>query len=134
MFPSRPSSRTIKLSQGPDRTSGVTPAVYGLFALSIISGFGLYAWVSRIPAWKTLFGWTWTVLPIEQLRLLHFLLMFVFGAFTALHVYCSILVDVDERNGELSSIITGYKANVVDGEAPRDAPPPDSSGTRRGAA
>jgi len=54
---------------------------------------------------------------------LHFVLMFVFGAFAVFHVYCSILVDIDERNGELSSIITGYKANVLDGETPRDAPP-----------
>jgi Ni/Fe-hydrogenase 1 B-type cytochrome subunit len=114
----------------PPRANGHNPlaalaylAVYGLFALSIISGLGLFAWVSRIPLWMTLFGWTWTVLPIEQLRLLHFLLMFVFGAFTAFHIYCSILVDIDERNGELSSIITGYKANVLDGETPRDAPP-----------
>ena len=93
-----------------------------MFGLSIISGFGLFAWVGRIPAWQTLFGWTYSLLPIEQLRLLHFLLMFVFGAFTAFHVYCSILIDVDERNGELSSIITGYKANVLEGETPRDAP------------
>jgi Ni/Fe-hydrogenase 1 B-type cytochrome subunit len=96
--------------------------VYGLFGLSIISGFGLFAWVGRIPAWQTLFGWTYRLLPIEQLRLLHFLLMFVFGAFTAFHVYCSILIDVDERNGELSSIITGYKANMLEGGTPRDAP------------
>jgi Ni/Fe-hydrogenase 1 B-type cytochrome subunit len=96
--------------------------VYGLFGLSIISGFGLFAWVGRIPAWQTLFGWTYRLLPIEQLRLLHVLLMFVFGAFTAFHVYCSILIDVDERNGELSSIITGYKANMLEGGTPRDAP------------
>jgi Ni/Fe-hydrogenase 1 B-type cytochrome subunit len=113
----------------PPRANGHNPlaalaylAVYGLFGLSIISGFGLFAWVGRIPAWQTLFGWTYSLLPIEQLRLLHFLLMFVFGAFTAFHVYCSILIDVDERNGELSSIITGYKANVLEGETPRDAP------------
>jgi Ni/Fe-hydrogenase 1 B-type cytochrome subunit len=87
-------------------------SVYALFALSILSGLGLFAWVSRIPLWTTLFGWTYSVLPIEQLRLLHFLLMFVFGAFTVFHVYCSILVDLDERNGELSSIVTGYKADL----------------------
>jgi Ni/Fe-hydrogenase 1 B-type cytochrome subunit len=115
--------------QNPPRANGHNPlaalaylAVYLLFALSIISGLGLYAWVGRIPLWRTLFGWTWTVLPIEQLRLLHFLLMFVFGAFMVFHVYCSILVDVNERNGELSSIVTGYKANVLEGETPRDDP------------
>jgi Ni,Fe-hydrogenase I cytochrome b subunit len=42
--------------------------------------------------------------------------MFVFVAFTIHHVYSAILVDVEERNGELSSIVTGYKADVTDGE------------------
>ena len=49
-------------------------------------------------------------MSIQQLRLLHFLLMFVFGAFTIHHVYSAILVDIEERNGEVSSIVTGYKA------------------------
>lgn len=99
--------------------------VYGLFALSILSGFGLFAWVSRIPLWMTLFGWTYHLLPIQQLRVLHFLLMFIFGAFTVHHVYSAVLVDLDERNGELSSIVTGYKSDVLD-ENPPDArePPP----------
>jgi Ni/Fe-hydrogenase 1 B-type cytochrome subunit len=91
-------------------------AIYGAFALSIVSGLGLYAWVSRIPAWRALFGWTYGILGIQQLRLVHFLLMFVFGAFTIHHVYSAILVDLEERNGELSSIVTGYKADVTEGE------------------
>ena len=94
--------------------------VYGLFALSILSGLGLFAWVSRIPAWQTLFGWTYSLLPIQQLRLVHFLLMFVFGAFTVHHVYSAILVDLDERNGELSSIVTGYKTDVLEEAAPSE--------------
>lgn len=89
-------------------------AVYFLFALSIISGFGLFAWVSRISAWQTLFGWTYSVLPIAQLRVVHFVLMFVFGAFAIHHVYSAVLVDLDERNGELSSIVTGYKSDVLE--------------------
>ena len=94
--------------------------VYFLFALSILSGLGLFAWVSRIPAWQTLFGWTYSLLPIQQLRVVHFLLMFVFGAFTVHHVYSAILVDLDERNGELSSIVTGYKTDVLDRVAPNE--------------
>jgi Ni/Fe-hydrogenase 1 B-type cytochrome subunit len=93
-------------------------AIYGLFGLSIVSGLGLFAWVSRIGAWQALFGWTYSVMSIEQLRLLHFLLMFIFGAFTIHHVYSAILVDIEERNGEVSSIVTGYKADVLDGEQP----------------
>jgi Ni/Fe-hydrogenase 1 B-type cytochrome subunit len=105
----------------PPRANGHNPlaslaylAIYGAFALSIITGLGLYAWVSRIPTWQTLFGWTYDTIGIERLRLVHFLLMFVFGAFTIHHVYSAILVDIEERNGELSSIVTGYKADVMD--------------------
>ena len=75
------------------------------------------------PPWTTLFGWTYAVLPIGQLRLVHFLLMFVFIVFTIHHVYAAMLFDVEERNGELSSIVTGWKSSPVEGELPRDAPP-----------
>lgn len=113
----------------PPPTNGHNPLagiayvlLYVGFVLSILSGLGLFAWVSRIAAWKTLFGWTWAVLPIEQLRLLHFLLMFAFGAFAIHHVYSALLIDIEERNGELSSMTTGYKAEVLEGETPRDDP------------
>jgi Ni/Fe-hydrogenase 1 B-type cytochrome subunit len=117
------------LRRSPPRANGHNPlaalaylALYGLFALSILSGLGLFAFASRIPVWRTLFGWTYTLLPFAQLKLLHFLLMFVFAAFMIFHVYCSILVDVEERNGELSSIFTGYKSDMLEGELPRDDP------------
>jgi Ni/Fe-hydrogenase 1 B-type cytochrome subunit len=113
----------------PPRMNGHNPlaglayvVLYVLFLLSILSGLGLFAWVSRIPAWRTLFGWTWSVLPIQQLRLLHFLLMFAFGAFLIHHVYSAMLIDVEERNGEFSSMITGYKADLLEGDTPRDDP------------
>ena len=56
------------------------------------------------------------------LRLLHFLLMFLYIAFAIHHVYSAVLFDIEEHNGELSCIITGYKANVLEGELPRDDP------------
>jgi Ni/Fe-hydrogenase 1 B-type cytochrome subunit len=102
---------------GHNALAGVTYVfLYLLFFLSILSGLGLFAWVSRIPAWQTLFGWTYSVLPIQELRLLHFLLMFVFGAFAIHHVYSAVLFDTEERNGELSSIVTGWKTDLTDGE------------------
>jgi Ni/Fe-hydrogenase 1 B-type cytochrome subunit len=113
----------------PPRTIGHNPlaglaylALYALFVLSILTGFGLYAWVGRIPAWQALFGWTYGLVPIEQLRLVHFLLMFVFGAFAIHHVYSAVLIDLEERNGELSSIVTGYKAIPLEWEVPGEGP------------
>jgi Ni/Fe-hydrogenase 1 B-type cytochrome subunit len=113
----------------PPPTNGHNPlaglAYLGLylgFLLSILSGLGLFAWATQIPTWQTLFGWTYSVIAVQQLRLLHFLLMFVFGAFTIHHVYSAILVDVVERNGELSSIVTGNRTDLRDDETPPDDP------------
>jgi Ni/Fe-hydrogenase 1 B-type cytochrome subunit len=92
------------------------------FILSILTGLGLFAWVIRTPPWTTLFGWTWSVMSVPALRLLHFLLMFAFWAFAIHHVYAAALFDVEEHNGELSSIITGYKTDLMN---PPDAPPED---------
>ncbi len=61
-------------------------------------------------------------MSIPNLRLLHFLLMFCYIAFAIHHVYSAVLYDVEERNGELSSMVTGYKADVHEGELPRDDP------------
>ena len=47
---------------------------------------------------------------------LHFLLMFVLRRVCVHHVYSAVLFDVEEHNGELSSIVTGYKANLLDVE------------------
>ncbi len=90
--------------------------------MSILSGFGLFAWVSQIPAWKTLFGWTYNWLSMPELRLVHVVLMFLFGAFTIHHIYSAVLVDLDERSGELSSIITGYKSDTMHEVAPDPEP------------
>ena len=113
----------------PPATNGHNPlaglAYLGLylgFLLSILSGLGLFAWATRIPAWTALFGWTYSVMAVQQLRLLHFLLMFAFIAFTLHHVYSAILVDEIERNGELSSIVTGYRTDLLEDETPHDDP------------
>jgi Ni/Fe-hydrogenase 1 B-type cytochrome subunit len=116
------------LRRHPPRANGHNPLaglayvlLYGLFLVTILTGLGLFAWVIGAPPWPTLFGWTYQVMSIPDMRLLHFLLMYAYIAFAIHHVYSSLLVDIEERNGELSSIFTGWKANVLAGEPPRDA-------------
>lgn len=82
------------------------------FIVTILTGLGLFAWVIRTPPWTTLFGWTWSVMSVPALRLLHFLLLFWYIAFAIHHVYSAVLFDLEERNGELSSMITGYKVDI----------------------
>jgi hypothetical protein len=57
------------------------------------------------------FFWWGNQLPggIQGVRTLHNLLTFLFLAFAIHHVYSAILVDIEERNGVLSSMFSGYK-------------------------
>jgi Ni/Fe-hydrogenase 1 B-type cytochrome subunit len=115
------------LRRNPPHGNGHNPlaglsyvGLYIGFIITILTGLGLFAWVIRTPPWTTLFGWTWSVMSVPALRLVHFLLMFIFWAFAIHHVYAAGLYDVEEHNGELSSIITGSKADVMEQETPLD--------------
>ena len=58
----------------------------------------------------TFFGWGGAVPGgIQTVRMLHFLLTFMFVAFAIHHVYSAILVDYEERGGTMSSIFSGWK-------------------------
>ena len=48
--------------------------------------------------------------------------MFAFGAFAVHHIYSASLTDIVERNGELSSIVTGYRTDLLEDETSRDDP------------
>lgn len=76
----------------------------------ILTGLLLTAWVLGIPPVVTFFGWG-SMVPggIQTVRMLHFLLTFLFVAFSIHHVYSAILVDYEERSGTMSSIFSGWK-------------------------
>ena len=81
----------------------------GLFA-QILTGLLLFGWIMQSGPFHLLFGWG-SAVPggIQTVRTLHYVLTFLFGAFAIHHVYSAILVDIEERNGVLSSIFSGYK-------------------------
>lgn len=81
----------------------------GLFA-QVLTGFLLFGWIMQDGIFHVFFGWG-NSLPggIQGVRTLHNLLTFLFFAFAIHHVYSAILVDIEERNGVLSSIFSGYK-------------------------
>ena len=82
-------------------------AIYGVGLLALVTGFALYApyapehWLFHylIPL-DHLIG-------VQYLRLAHLLIMWVFLAFIPIHVYLSIRADTVEREGAVSSIISG---------------------------
>jgi Ni/Fe-hydrogenase 1 B-type cytochrome subunit len=84
-------------------------AVFGMAFVEIITGLTLF---SRILGSRTLsffFGWVPYVLDIQWLREIHFLVMFGFWMFFIHHLYTAILVSIEEENGVMESIFSGYK-------------------------
>ncbi len=97
--------------------------LYAGLSIAALSGMSLYAWQYGRAPFPTLFGWTYNLLPIAQIRLWHFLLMFWFIAFLIHHVYSAVLIDIEEQNGELSSMVTGWKLEHWEPSQPE--PPAD---------
>ncbi len=81
----------------------------GLFA-QVFSGLLLFGWIMQSGPIHLLFGWG-NAVPggIQTVRLLHNILTFLFIAFMIHHVYSAILIDIEERNGVLSSMFSGFK-------------------------
>ena len=81
----------------------------GLFAQEL-SGLLLFGWIMQAGPIHLFFGWG-NAVPggIQTVRLLHNILTFLFIAFMVHHVYSAILIDIEERNGVLSSMFSGYK-------------------------
>ena len=106
----------IFLRRRPPRQVGHNPlaglsylAIYILFGIQILTGFGLYSMAFQRGFWPAVFGWMALTVGATTLRLVHTLVMFAFFAFTIHHVYSAILIDIEERSGLVSSIVTGYK-------------------------
>lgn len=97
--------------------------VYALMLLQIVTGFVLFQKIIQTQPWATLFGWIPGLINIQYLRQIHYLLMFVFIAFTIWHVYSAVLSSVEEKNGLLGSIFSGHK--FLPGWMARGEPEPE---------
>jgi len=84
-------------------------AIYAMAFIEILTGLALY---SQVLGSKTLFfffGWLPHLIDIQWLREIHFLLMFGFWMFFIHHLYTAILVSIEEENGLMESMFSGYK-------------------------
>jgi Ni/Fe-hydrogenase 1 B-type cytochrome subunit len=111
---------------GHNPLAGITyVAIYVLFGLQILTGFALYGLDDPTSFWSHAFGWLFLLVAIPFVRLVHTLIMFLLIAFTIHHVYSAVLIDIEEKSGLLSSIVTGYKTltrrHIAEAEA-EDAP------------
>ena len=83
--------------------------VYLLILVEILTGLALYSRVLGNPVLTQFIGWLPQLIDPQYLREVHYFLMFVFFSFLIFHVYASVLVSIEEQNGLLDSIFSGWK-------------------------
>lgn len=82
--------------------------LFALLLVEVVTGFALDGLLGAEPG-ATMFGWLRDVLGAQTIRVIHHLAMWAILAIALFHVYSCILVDHVERNGLMSSMVSGYK-------------------------
>lgn len=109
---------------GHNALAGFTYAFIVLFYfLQVLTGFALYAQADPGGLWWILTSWVFRIIDIQSLRLLHHMIMWLLIAFAIHHVYSAFLVDVEEANGLMSSIFSGWKFVVAESEGESSSVP-----------
>jgi Ni/Fe-hydrogenase 1 B-type cytochrome subunit len=83
-------------------------ALFALLLIETVTGFALDGLMGAEPG-ATGFGWLRDLVGAQQLRMVHHLAMWAILAIAVFHVYSCVLVDHIEKNGLVSSIVSGYK-------------------------
>ncbi len=83
-------------------------ALFFLLLVETVTGFALDGLLGAEPG-ATWFAWLRELAGPQMLRLVHHLTMWAILAIALFHVYSCVLVDHVEKNGLLSSIVSGYK-------------------------
>ena len=83
-------------------------ALYGIAALSVITGFAMYGQSNPDGLIFALFNWVNALFGGEQIvRFTHHVLTWLFLTFIPIHVYLALRADSIERSGTVSSIVSG---------------------------
>jgi Ni/Fe-hydrogenase 1 B-type cytochrome subunit len=88
--------------------------IYALMAVEAVTGLTMFNWLAHNPILGFFVGWVTHLINIQNVRLIHYCLMYVFLAFGVLHVHLALLVSSAEKRGLMDSIFTGYKIVPVD--------------------
>jgi Ni/Fe-hydrogenase 1 B-type cytochrome subunit len=85
---------------GHNALAGITyTIIFLIIGWECFSGLVLYSQVRWAPR----------LIDIQYIRMFHFLGMFALLAFAIHHVYSAVLVSIEERNGLMDSMFTGFK-------------------------
>ena len=84
-------------------------AIVGLLLVECLTGLVLFSVVSGSHFLRPIVGWIPQIIDIQYIRLIHYFVMFCFMAFMIHHVYSAILVSMEQKNGLMESIFSGWK-------------------------
>lgn len=87
--------------------------LYLLVAVEVITGLVMFNWLDHNAVINPLLGWIPSLISIQNIRLIHFFLMFVFISFGIFHVHLGMLISREEKHGLMDSIFIGYKVIPV---------------------
>ncbi len=87
--------------------------LYGLILVESVTGLVMYQRLLDNTFLRLLVGWVPRIVSLQNLRLIHFFLMYVFIAFGIFHVHLAMLISRFEKHGLMDSIFTGYKVIPV---------------------
>jgi Ni/Fe-hydrogenase 1 B-type cytochrome subunit len=88
--------------------------IYALILVEIVTGLVMYQRLLDNAFLRVLVGWLPRLISLQNLRLIHFGLMYVFFAFAVFHVHLCMLVSRAEKRGLMDSIFIGYKIIPVE--------------------
>jgi len=95
---------------GHNPLAGATYSIiYALMLIEILTGVALYNHILGSKVLNFFIGWLPSLISVRDLREIHFLIMFAFGAFVIHHVYSAVLIGIEERSGLVGGIFSGYK-------------------------
>lgn len=95
---------------GHNPLAGLTYTVlYVMFLVQILTGLALKGLDAPGGVLSDLTNWVFSLGSIPAVRLTHHIIMWLTWGFVVHHVYSAVLVDIEEKNGLVSSIFGGRK-------------------------
>jgi Ni/Fe-hydrogenase 1 B-type cytochrome subunit len=88
--------------------------LYLLVLVEIVTGLVMFNWLDHNAVVNPLLGWLPGFINIQNLRLIHFFLMYCFICFGIFHVHLAMLISREEKHGLMDSIFIGYKVVPVE--------------------
>ncbi len=80
-----------------------------LYFVVVFTGFALLGQLNPVSIWYPLTNWIYTFTTMQTVRLIHHAVMWLLITFAIYHIYVAWLIDMEEGNGLMSSIFSGFK-------------------------